>query len=168
MGKSLESQLNGYWKLGADIASGRLTRDALGATLLEMKQEGLAQGRKVFGADMALTNYPRGGRAKKRKAGIGFDVKGDGATFRFRPGGLWRIAEDGAGNHRIGQTRKGSKGQTITRRGRALMPVGAGDAAYGPFNHPGSNALGTPMARTLAKYDQFWYKNFSSTVYKVL
>jgi hypothetical protein len=165
---SLTTQLSGYWKLGSDIASGRVTREALSATLLEMKQEGLAQGRKVFGADMALSNYPRGGRTKKRKANIGFDVRNDGATFRFRPGGLWRIAEDGADRHRIGQTRKGAKGQTITRRGRALMPTGGGEAAYGPFSHPGSASLGSPLARTLAKYEQFWFNNFTRTVYRRL
>ena len=164
MAASLTTQLSGYWDHGRDIGSGRVTREALSATLLEMKQEGLAQGRRVFGADMALANYPRGGRTKKRKAGIGFDVNNSGATFRFRPGGLWRIAEDGAGRHRIGQTRKGSKGQTITRRGRALMPTGAGEAAYGPFDHPGSSRLGSPMARTFAKYEQFWFNNFSRTV----
>ena len=88
---ALADQLKPLWRVGTDLYSGSLQRQALAQTAQKTKENALKNMAAVVGADLVMRNYPRGGRSKPRKAGFGYEVHGtESPTLNFRPGGFWR------------------------------------------------------------------------------
>jgi len=70
----LADQLKPLWRVGTDLRSGSLQRQALAQTAQRTKENALAQMVDVVGADLQMRNYPRGKKAKLRKAGFGYEL----------------------------------------------------------------------------------------------
>ena len=155
---TLAEQLEDYWSFADSIANGQVQRDALNRTALELKNYGLRQMRSTIGNDLTLHNYPRGKRTRPRKAGIGYDIRDTSLTFKFRPGGLWSIVEDGTTPHRIGNTRRTAKNTTVNVR-KARVTRG---------EHPGTQSLGDPIRQTQRRVDPIWQDSFAEVTRKRL
>ena len=160
---TLDAQLGPLWRVGTDLRSGTLQRQALAATAQATKVEALAQMAQVVGADMIMRNYPRGGRAKPRKAGFGYELHGDTkATLNFRPGGFWRIVEDGTKAHTIGagRGRVTNRGKRIGTRNESIVFKIGGEYRSGPRKIPAQPPHGSPGKKTIKTIPDKWDEAF--------
>ena len=160
----LVDQLKPLWRVGTDLRSGTLQRQALAKTSQATKEEALAQMAKVVGPDLIMRNYPRGGRAKPRKAGFGYELhSNDTATLNFRPGGFWRIVEDGTSQHTIGgQGRVTNRGRRIGRRNESVVYKIDGQFRSGVRHVRGARPQGSPGKRTIKMIPAAWQDAFAT------
>ena len=165
---TLEAQLKPLWRVGTDLRSGTLQRQALAATAQALKIEALAQMARVVGSDMVMRNYPRG--KKPRKAGFGYELHGDtSTTVNFRPGGFWRIVEDGTSQHTIGgQGRVTNKGRRIGRRKETLVYKIDGEYRSGIRHVRGARSQGSPGKKTIKTLPKKWDDAFADQFSKRL
>ena len=159
---TLDAQLKPLWRVGTDLRSGSLQRQALAQTAQAQKEEALAQMGRVVGSDLTMRNYPRGDRAKRRKAGFGYELHANNsATLNFRPGGFWRIVEDGTSQHSIGgQGRVTNKGRRIGRRKESIIYKIDGDYRSGIRFVRGARPQGSPGKNSLKKLPDNWSDAF--------
>lgn len=160
---SLTAQLDPLWRVRNDLRSGTLQRKALGDTAQALKEEALDQMKKVVGPDLTMRNYPRGGRAKPRKAGFGYELHSNNtATLNFRPGGFWRIVEDGTSQHTIGgQGRVTNRGRRIGRRNESIVYKINGNYRSGIRHVRGAHPQGSPGKLTIRQLPPEWDKAFA-------
>ena len=125
---------------------------------------------KVIGGDLLMRNYPRGKRSKPRKAGFGYELHGDNrATLNFRPGGIWRIVEDGTSQHTIGgQGRLTNKGRRIGRRNETVVYKIGGEYRSGIRHVRGAKPQGSPGKKTMRKLPDNWQDAFADQYNKRL
>ena len=140
-GVSVARQLEGYDKLGAALASGRFTRDALKPVGRELGKVALQQWRRQIGGSGMAYGWPRRQRRVTSKADVG-----NGLVVRLRPANIWGLAENGADPHLIK-----SRGKPGTLR---IGPPGR--MAYGRVRHPGMRPLGSPIKATVAEIPEVW------------
>jgi hypothetical protein len=150
------------------LRSGTLQRQALAQTAQETKEEALRQAAKVVGSDLIMRNYPRGKLSKPRKIGFGYELHGDTkATLNFRPGGMWRIIEDGTSQHTIGgQGRIVNRGK---RGGYRRIGVGKETAVFaidgkvrsGVRHVRGAKPQGSPGKKTIKTIPKHWDDAFA-------
>ena len=116
----------------------------------------------VVGPDMIMRNYPRGGRSKPRKAGFGYELHGDTeVTLNFRPGGFWRIVEDGTSQHTIGgQGRVTNRGRRIGRRNESIVYKIDANFYSGIRHVRGARPQGSPGKKTIKKIPEKWDEAF--------
>jgi hypothetical protein len=145
------------------LRSGTLQRQALAQTAQETKEEALRQAAKVVGSDMMMRNYPRGKLAKPRKIGFGYELHGDTkATLNFRPGGMWRIIEDGTSQHTIGgQGRVTNKGRRVGRRNESVIFAIDGQVRSGIRHIRGAKPQGSPGKKTIKTIPKNWDDAFA-------
>jgi len=160
----LADQLKPLWRVGDDLNSGTLQRQALNKAAYEIKLEALKQMGEVVGADLQMRNYPRGKKGKLRKAGFGYELHGDtSATLNFRPGGFWRIVEDGTSQHSIGgQGRVTNKGRRIGTRRETIIYAIDGQVRSGIRFVRGARPQGSPAKRSLTKLGPNWDDAFQT------
>jgi hypothetical protein len=160
---TLAAQLQPLWKVGSDLRSGTLQRNALADTSQALKEEALDQMAKVIGSDMTMRNYPRGNRGKLRKAGFGYTLHSNNtATLNFRPGGMWRIVEDGTSQHTIGgQGRVTNRGRRIGQRNESVVYKIGGQYRSGIRHVKGARPQGKPAAQTIKRLPPEWQKAFA-------
>ena len=160
---TLVDQLQPLWRVGTDLRSGTLQRQALAQTAQATKVEALKQMAKVVGPDLQMRNYPRGGRAKPRKAGFGYELHSNNtATLNFRPGGFWRIVEDGTSQHTIGgQGRVTNRGRRIGRRNESIVYKIDGQYRSGIRHVRGARPQGSPGKKTVKKIPDAWNAAFA-------
>ena len=161
---ALAEQLKPLWRVGTDLHSGTLQRQALAQTAQAQKEEALRQMGKVVGSDLTMRNYPRGKKGKLRKAGFGYELHGDtSATLNFRPGGFWRIIEDGTSQHTIGgQGRVTNKGRRIGTRRETIIYAIDGQVRSGIRHVRGARPQGSPGKRSLTKLGPNWDEAFQT------
>ena len=169
----LADQLKPLWRVGDDLNSGSLQRQALNKAAYEIKLEALKQMGEVVGSDLQMRNYPRGKKAKLRKAGFGYELHGDtSATLNFRPGGFWRIVENGTTTHSVG-----AKGRQTTKKRYTGVPrkkdtlklyVFNGNVRVGYPTVKGSGPKGEPGAKTVAAIPEKWEDAFYDQLIKRL
>ena len=170
----LADQLRPLWRVGDDLNSGSLQRQALNQAAYEIKLAALQNMADTkVGADLIMSNYPRGGRAKPRKAGFGYELHGDtSATLNFRPGGFWRIVENGTTAHSVGEKgRKTNKGRYtgVPRKKDTLkLYVFNGNVRVGYPTVKGSGPKGKPGAKTVAAIPEKWEDAFYDQLIKRL
>ena len=162
---TLEAQLKPLWRVGTDLRSGTLQRQALAATAQALKIEALAQMAHVVGPDMVMRNYPRG--KKPRKAGFGYELHGDtSATLNFRPGGFWRIVEDGTTAHTIGagRGRVTARGKRIGTRNQSIVYKIGNEYRSGIRFVKGSRPKGSPGKNTIKTIPLWWDEAFADAL----
>ena len=162
---ALAEQLKPLWRVGTDLHSGTLQRQALAQTAQSLKVAALANMADTkVGADLIMSNYPRGGRSKPRKAGFGYELHGDtSATLNFRPGGFWRIVEDGTSQHTIGgQGRVTNKGRRIGTRRETIIYAIDGKVRSGIRHVRGSRPKGSPGKKTIKMIGPEWDDAFKT------
>ena len=168
---SLADQLRPLWRVGDDLNSGSLQRQALNKAAYEIKLAALQNMADTrVGADLIMRNYPRGGRAKPRKAGFGYELHGDtSATLNFRPGGFRRIVEDGTSQHTIGgQGRVTNKGRRIGRKNESIVYKINGEYRSGIRHVKGSPPKGSPGKKTVKMIPEEWEDAFYDQLIKRL
>ena len=170
---ALADQLKPLWRVGTDLRSGSLQRQALAQTAQTTKENALEQMGKVVGGDLQMRNYPRGKRAKLRKAGFGYELhSNDTATLNFRPGGFWRIVEDGTTSHSIGgkgrQTTKGRYTGAPRARSSIHLYVIDGKVRSGYPTVKGSPPKGSPGKKTIKLIGPAWDDAFQTAFEKRL
>ena len=160
----LADQLKPLWRVGDDLNSGSLQRQALNKAAYEIKLEALKQMVEVVGGDLQMRNYPRGKKGKLRKAGFGYELHGDtSATLNFRPGGFWRIVEDGTSQHTIGgQGRVTNKGRRIGTRRETIIYAIDGQVRSGIRHVRGSRPKGSPGKKTIKMIGPEWDEAFQT------
>jgi len=167
---TLDQQLAPLWRVGTDLQAGTLQRQALAQTAQELKEEAIRQMQSVIGADLIMRNYPRGKRGKPRKAGFGYELHAnDTATLNFRPGGMWRIVEDGTSQHTIGaQGRMTAKGSRIGRRNESTVFKIGGEYRSGYAHVRGARSQGRPGRNTIRRIPFAWQAAFADQYSKRL
>ena len=168
---TLEAQLKPLWRVGTDLRSGTLQRQALAATAQATKENALEQMRKLKGlGDLTMSNYPRGDKGKRRKAGFGYELHGDtSATLNFRPGGFWRIVEDGTSQHSIGgQGRVTNKGRRIGTRNESIVYKIGNEYRSGIRFVKGAKPQGSPGKKTIKRIGPEWDEAFKDQFNKRL
>ena len=167
---ALAPQLGKLWRVGTDLQSGSLQRQALAQTAQATKENALKEMAKVVGADLVMRNYPRGGRGKPRKAGFGYELhSNDTATLNFRPGGFWRIVEDGTSQHTIGgQGRVTNRGRRIGMRNESIVYKIDGEYRSGIRHVRGARPQGSPGKKTVKMIPEAWDDAFRTQFEKRL
>ena len=139
-----------------------------------IKVEALKQmGKTKIGSDLQMRNYPRGKKGKLRKAGFGYELHGDtSATLNFRPGGFWRIVEDGTKAHTVGekgrQTTKGRYTGVPRKKGTVHVYVFKQNVRTGYPYVKGSRPKGKPAKLTMATLPEKWEDAFYDNLIKRL
>ena len=88
---TLHDQLDGYWRLQADLGNGRFARDTLNKTALRTKQYGLVQLDRFIGSDRKMRNFPT--RRRQQKGGIRYKMQRSSVRINFVPAGMWGLIE---------------------------------------------------------------------------
>jgi len=172
----LAPQLGKLWRVGTDLQSGSLQRQALARTAQQTKENAISNMKDVRGlSDLTMSNYPRGGRAKPRKAGFGYELHSNNtATLNFRPGGFWRIVEDGTSQHTIGGqgrlVNRGKKGgyRRIGVNKESIVYKIDGDYRSGIRHVRGAHPQGSPGKKTVKMIPEAWDDAFRTQFEKRL
>ena len=131
-----------WWTLADDLLNGKIEADVLRETGKTIVTDSISNFRRVAGADLSLSNFPRR-KGRALKASVVYDRGNDGVSrIKFLPAGLWGLVEGGAKPHRIGNLSN-----------RVVVRTASGKYAYGPFRHGGAGKKGRPAQKALDNVD---------------